>query len=155
MAGYPSYPLITTFQMCHDRLVCCKWVLLIYPAGRLWVFFNVAVTTAESFLSGLSRTERVEKMDFDYFQIWKKKKLFQIQKSSLNEAVKKEVFVRRSPDERRWCCQTAHKGTNSALSSLCCPRSVSLKEKSNLKHPISDFKKAGWVILVPIFLLFP
>lgn len=77
--------------MCHDGLVCCRRVPLIYPAGRFLVGcgFYVPVTTAESFLSGLSQTQSVEKMDSDYFQIWKtSQKNVKIQKSSLNQAIK-------------------------------------------------------------------
>lgn len=91
MADHPSYPSVTTFQMCHDRLVCCRRtrrVLLIYPAGRSFLRCRLCLTCrcwqqSLSSLGSFSLTESVEKI----LTTSRRGKLVKIQKSSLNQAV--------------------------------------------------------------------
>lgn len=127
MAAHPSYPSVTTFQMCHDRLVCCRRtrrVPLIYPAGRSFLVVSavvyVPVMTAESFLSGLFLSYRKCGKDFDDIQTWK----------TCQNTEKLLKSGRRSPDERRWCCQAAHEGTNSSFSSFCAVHDLFLLRKN-------------------------
>lgn len=158
MADHPSYPSVTTFQMCHDRLVCCRRtrrVLLIYPAGCSFLRCRLCLTCrcwqqSLSSLGSFSLTESVEKI----LTTSRRGKLVKIQKSSFKSGS-------RSPDERRWCCQAAHEGTNSSLSSFCAVHDLFLSRKNPTEKTSyhcfkkEDFGDALSIFWGAIFLLFP
>ena len=134
MADHPPYPSVTTFQMCHDRLVCCRGtrrVLLIYPAG-LFLAVSAVVLRASDDSRVCPLLECENKQDgFWLFPVLENPKYRKLRKHRVLNRVINEA-VQRSPDEQQWSFQTAHKGT-----SLCCPGRVFFffffKEKSNLK----------------------
>lgn len=109
-----------------------------------------------------SLTQKVwKRLDFDYSQIWKtsqkncqnKEKLLKSgrkKKKVWNKVLKEVLCVGAQMNDGD--AAKLHMREQTALSSLCCPRSVSLKGKSNLKHLITVLKKQ---FLVPVFLLFP
>lgn len=73
MADHPPYPSVTTFQMCHDRLMCCRGTRRVLQFILQDFFLRAVVLHAsdDSRVFPLLECEKKKKMDFDYFQIWK------------------------------------------------------------------------------------
>lgn len=100
---------------------------------------DVPVLTAESFLSGLFLSYGKCGKDFDDIQTWK----------TCQNTEKLLKSGSRSPDERRWCCQAAHEGTNS---SFCAVHDLFLSRKNPTKKTSYHcFKKEDFGDALSIF----